>query len=59
MVVWMGGTLGGTYSLYINEIVKELTQIYIKIDVSNSSKINIYDEKNNIWIRHCIAPWRM
>ena len=48
MVVLIGGNLGSTYSLYINEIVKELTQIYIKIDVSNNSKVNIYDEKNNI-----------
>ena len=48
MVVLIGGNLGSTYSLYINEIVKELTQIYIKIDVSNNSKVNIFDENNNI-----------
>ena len=48
MVVVIGGNLGSTYSLHINEIVKELTQIYIRIDVSNNSKVNIYDEKNNI-----------
>ena len=48
MVVMIGGNLGGTYSLYINEIVKELTQIYVNIAVSNNSKVNIYDENNNI-----------
>ena len=48
MVILIGGNLGSTYTLKINEVVKELTQIYVKVDVSNNSKVNIVDENDNM-----------